>query len=220
MTALELSMSGELPKFGEAVDDREFSIVRKGYDRDEVKAYLKEIEASLRQLEAWAQHTNARLSRAEEKNRAIDDVDQAMLAVFENRGRVLEEARLEAEKIETEANQRARAEAEVIAAQIVDDARADARRISETALAATTSPSAESILAAARAEADRMLQAARAESDRLIDDARAQNARLSSNDVEDASPQIQDRSLGSASIARLIVDMEGDTKASSELSDT
>jgi len=204
-------MTGDAPRIGQTVDEREFTIVRKGYDRGEVKDYLVEIEANLRRFEEWALRTNAKLANAEEKNQAIDDVDRAMLAVFEARDRVLEQARLDAQEIETETAERARAEAEVTAAEIVADAREDARRISETALAATTPPTAESVLVAARTEADRMLHDARAEADRLIDDSRAQSTRLASSDafLEEGISEIPDRSLGSASVSQLIVDIEG-----------
>lgn len=202
-------VTGDVPRIGQTVDEREFTIVRKGYDPGEVKDYLVEIEATLSRFEDWALRTNAKLANAEEKNQAIDDVDRAMVAVFEARDRVLEQARLYAQEIETETAARARAEAEVTATEIVADAREDARRISETALAATTPPTAESVLAAARTEADRLLRAAGAEADRLIDDARAQNDRLSSDDLREDSPEVPDRSLGSASVAQLIGDIEG-----------
>ena len=46
-----------------AVDDREFLVVRKGYDRDQVKAYLGEVEVSFHQL-----------TTEEEVDRATDHV--------------------------------------------------------------------------------------------------------------------------------------------------
>ena len=77
-----------------AVDDREFHVVRKGYDRDEVRAYLGEVEVSFHQLERWAEDAKARLRVAEERDRRLYDVDEAMVAVFAAKDRVLDGGRL------------------------------------------------------------------------------------------------------------------------------
>ena len=96
------------PDLPEALDKREFSVSRKGYDKKEVKTFLAEIEANFRELEKWAEQTKARLAVAEE-NDSKDEVDEAMIAVFDAKDRVLERARLQAEKIEAEARERAAA---------------------------------------------------------------------------------------------------------------
>ena len=94
-----------------ALHEREFSITRRGYDREEVRAYLAEIEVNLCELEAWARRAKARLAIAEEKDDSIDEVDKAMMAVFEAKERVLAKARLQAERIEAAAMKKARADA-------------------------------------------------------------------------------------------------------------
>ncbi len=124
-----------VPRLAKAVDAQEFTVTWKGYDREEVRSYLAEIESELRSFEAWASHMRARLSIAEEKSAAIDDVDRAMVAVFEAKERVLQKARLRAERIEAEARQRARTQAEEEAATVVAEAREEVRRIAARTLA-------------------------------------------------------------------------------------
>jgi len=46
------------------VDDREFAVVPMGYDREQVSAYLGEVEASFRKIERWAEEAKARLKIA------------------------------------------------------------------------------------------------------------------------------------------------------------
>jgi DivIVA domain-containing protein len=205
--AAELAMTGGVRELGRALDDREFSIVRQGYDPDEVKAFLADIEVNLSQLEAWAESANARLEIAEEKSHATADIDEAMVAIFEAKERVLKRAQLEADRIEAEATERARVDAEVVAAGIVAEARDEAQRIAEATLATLAPVTEESILEAARTEADRLIQNARAEADRLIEDARAEAGALLT--YEPTESAVSDRSIGSASVARLLVEMEG-----------
>jgi DivIVA domain-containing protein len=238
--AAELAMTGGVWELGRALDDREFSIVRQGYDPDEVRAFLADIEVSLSQLEAWAESANARLEITEEKSPVTADIDEAMVAIFEAKERVLKRAQLEADRIEAEATERARVDAEVVAAGIVAEARDEAQRMAEAterarvdaevvatgivaeardeaqriaeATLATLAPiTEESILEATRTEADRLIQNARAEADRLVEDARAEaGAPLTSEPTGSSTePAVSDRSIGSASVARLLVEMEG-----------
>ncbi len=166
------------------VDDREFQVVRKGYDRDEVRAYLGEVEVSFHQLERWAEDAKARLRVAEEKGRRHYDVDEAMVAVFAAKERVLERSRLQAERIEAEAREQAGADYEAAAAAIIGEAEEEARRISEAGLATSERVQYES-LGEARAEAERIIEEARTEADRMIKQA---NATVTSS--EDAAADI------------------------------
>ena len=52
------------PELLRAVDDREFAVVPMGYDREQVNAYLGEVEASFRKIERWAEEAKARLEIA------------------------------------------------------------------------------------------------------------------------------------------------------------
>jgi cell division septum initiation protein DivIVA len=157
-----------------ALHKREFLITRKGYDREEVKAYLAEIEASLCELETWARHAQARLAIAEEKSDSIDEVDKAMMAVFEAKERVLAKARLQAERIEALAMKKARTDAGIAGDGIIAEAQEEARRIVEAALATTTPVSQHELLESGRAQADRLVEEAHDEADRLIREARAE----------------------------------------------
>ncbi len=47
------------PELLRAVDDREFAVVPMGYDREQVSAYLGEVEASFRKIERWAKEAKA-----------------------------------------------------------------------------------------------------------------------------------------------------------------
>ncbi len=176
--------SSDLP---EALDKREFSVSRKGYDKKEVKAFLAEIETNFRDLEKWAKQTKTRLAIAEEKD-SKDEVDEAMIAAFDAKERVLERARLQAEKIEADARERAAAiesgasvpadvdeataallaDAERRGAEIIADANRRAAEVTaviagmiEATQATTTPVTEESILETARAEADRLIQEGR-----------------------------------------------------------
>lgn len=117
-----------------AVDDREFAVVRDGYDPEAVKGYLANVDAYVGELESWVQRLNTRLAVAEERLSQQAELDAATVAIFETRERVLEEARVRAERIEAEAAVRAKQSQEEAVARILDEARAQAQRIIETAL--------------------------------------------------------------------------------------
>ena len=104
----------------ESIDTARFSIVRKGYDKREVRDYLQELETAFRDLETWSHQAKVQLAEAEErlstsKADAEDSVDDAMFAVFDAKDRILDKARRRAEQIEAEALE----EAEEIKARAV-----------------------------------------------------------------------------------------------------
>ena len=118
-----------------AVADREFSVVWGGYNREEVKAYLGEVETSLRELRRWVEEAKARLKIAEEKRRHPYDVVEPMLAVFAAKDRVLNRGRHQAERIKAEAREQARVDYEDAAAAIIAEATQEARGIIKDARA-------------------------------------------------------------------------------------
>ena len=118
-----------------AVADREFSVVWGGYNREEVKAYLGEVETSLRELRRWVEEAKARLRIAEEKRRRPYDVVEPMLAVFAAKDRVLDRGRHQAERTKAEAREQARVDYEDAAAAIIAEATQEARGIIEDARA-------------------------------------------------------------------------------------
>ncbi len=156
------------------MNDREFSVVRKGYDTVEVKAYLEELESNFRELERWAEEIRARLAIAEKRSSdAAAEVDEAMIAIFAAKGRVLDRTRLIAGRIKDDAKAQARIDYEAETAAIIADAEEEARHIVEGAAVTSARVQYESVLGEARAEADRMLEEARAEADRVITGAQA-----------------------------------------------
>ncbi|MDJ0954084.1 MAG: DivIVA domain-containing protein [Acidimicrobiia bacterium] len=144
-------MSEERSHFAQRIDERKFSTSRRGYDRREVKDYLEDLEQAFRELEGHARRTAQRVGDLERdltKARATErvSVDNAMMAVFDAKDRILERARRKADEIEEEAH-------------------AEAGRIKAAALTSTGVPAGE--LDAARAQADEIIAAARREADRL-----------------------------------------------------
>jgi cell division septum initiation protein DivIVA len=94
------------------IDEKSFSIVRKGCDPREVKAYLVDLEHAFQDIEGYARRTSQRvveLERALAAARATEkaSLDNAMLAVFDVKDRVLERAERRAREIEDEAGKTA-----------------------------------------------------------------------------------------------------------------
>jgi cell division septum initiation protein DivIVA len=96
----------------EAGEKTEFSIVRKGYEPVEVQEYLSEYDQAFRDLEEYAARLKhdlneaklhiARLEAAEQES-----IDNAMLAVFDAKDRIIEGAMEKARKIEEAARRNA-----------------------------------------------------------------------------------------------------------------
>ena len=150
-------MSEKAPNLPESIDRREFSTSRKGYDKREVKEFLRELESNFRELEHWAQDTKTRLQKAEfeaEKTRSSEgqSVDSAMVAVFDAKDRVLSRARKQAAKIEAEAR---------------DRAAAIEREASRLAEESTVSGDSASVVEEARRQADEIIAAAQREAESI-----------------------------------------------------
>jgi len=173
------------------VDVRVFPVVRKGYDIEQVRAYLSEVEASFREWERWAVEARARFEIAEDKARSPDDVDEAMIAVFAAKVRIVEQGFLRAERIEAEARERARVDYEDAAGAIIREAEDEARRVIEGGLAG------------GRVEYDSLLQEARVEAARIIEEARLEARRL----VEPSQADVTGQDAPSDS---LVIDLRND----------
>jgi DivIVA domain-containing protein len=52
------------PDLPVSIDEREFAISRKGYDKREVRLFLGELETNFRELEEWAHEAKRRLQLA------------------------------------------------------------------------------------------------------------------------------------------------------------
>jgi cell division septum initiation protein DivIVA len=94
------------------IDERSFPIVRKGYDLHEVSRYLEELEHAFQDIEGHVRRTSQRVvelerdlaaARATEKA----SLDNAMLAVFDVKDRMLDRAERRAREIQDEAGKAA-----------------------------------------------------------------------------------------------------------------
>jgi len=165
----------------ESIDKAKFNVVRKGYDKREVRQYLEELETAFRDLEAWSKRAKVQLAEAEQelaksRSEADGSVDNAMFAVFDAKDRILEKARRRAEQIEEEAL----AEAEEI------KARAD--RLSGDG------------------DADDIIAAAREEAQDIIDRARREAQKLGGGDVESLQREMDQKDQQLASMRRKLED--------------
>ena len=87
---------------------QEFSIVRKGYDPVEVEQYLAEYDQAFRDLEEYATRLKHELTEARRKISRLetaeqDSIDNAMLAVFDAKDRIIQGAMEKARLIEEQA---------------------------------------------------------------------------------------------------------------------
>jgi cell division septum initiation protein DivIVA len=91
------------------IDERKFNSVRKGFDPREVKTYLEELEHAFQDMEGHSRRTAQRvvelerdLAAARATERA--SLDNAMLAVFDVKDRMLDRASRRAKEIEDQAD--------------------------------------------------------------------------------------------------------------------
>lgn len=94
------------------IHERKFNSVRKGYDPREVNAYLEELEHAFQDMEGISRRTSQRIvelerdlaaARATEKA----SLDNAMLAVFDVKDRMIDRAARRAKEIEDQADKTA-----------------------------------------------------------------------------------------------------------------
>ena len=81
-------MSEERSQFARRIDEHSFGLSRRGYNKDEVKSYLEDLEQAFRELEGHARRQGQKLAELEHslsKARATEkvSVDNAMMAVFD-----------------------------------------------------------------------------------------------------------------------------------------
>lgn len=94
------------------IDERTFSRVRKGFDPREVKTYLEELEHAFQDIEGHARRTSLKvveLERDLKTARATEraSLDNAMIAVFDVKDRVVDRAERRAKEIQDQAGQEA-----------------------------------------------------------------------------------------------------------------
>ena len=94
------------------IDERTFGVVRKGYDPREVKTYLEELELAFQDLEGHSRRTAQKVVELERDLNASRmtekaSLDNAMLAVFDAKDRMMDRALRRAREIEDEAGKTA-----------------------------------------------------------------------------------------------------------------
>jgi cell division septum initiation protein DivIVA len=94
------------------IDEKSFSVVRKGFDPREVTAYLEDLEHAFQDIEGHARRTSQRvieLERDLNAARATEkaSLDNAMMAVFDVKDRLLDRAERRAQEITDEAGKTA-----------------------------------------------------------------------------------------------------------------
>ncbi|HET8617966.1 MAG TPA: DivIVA domain-containing protein [Acidimicrobiales bacterium] len=158
-------MSPEPPLDATGIARRHFSTVRKGFDPDEVRAFLHELTDLIGRMQRAEAHERERAERAEARAALAEKLDQHRLVELlgEETARVLEAAR--------EAGGDIRTKAEEAAARMVREAQSEARAIVESADRDATARRLE-ILAEAddlRREAETEVELRRSEGRDVVD---------------------------------------------------
>lgn len=94
------------------IDEKTFSLVRKGFDPREVSSYLEDLEHAFQDIEGHARRTSQKvleLERDLNAARATEkaSLDNAMMAVFDVKDRLLDRAQRRAREIQDEAGKTA-----------------------------------------------------------------------------------------------------------------
>lgn len=94
------------------IDEKAFSIVRKGFDPREVKTYLEDLEHAFQDIEGHSRRTSQKVVELERdlaSARATEkaSLDNAMMAVFDVKDRLLDRAERRAREIQDEAGKTA-----------------------------------------------------------------------------------------------------------------
>lgn len=154
---------------------KSFEVGRKGYEQQEVRAFLHEVSSLVERMQREGAELRERAERAESRLELADKPDEAMLieVLGEETTRVLTSAREAAGEI--------KAKAEAAAERIVSEA---------TAEAAETRSSAQR-------DADRRLAEATADSEALLAQARSELERRSA-EAEEAAARIRDEATAQA----------------------
>ena len=94
------------------IDEKTFSVVRKGFDPREVKTYLEDLEHAFQDIEGHSRRTSQKVVELERdlaSARATEkaSLDNAMMAVFDVKDRLLDRAERRAREIQDEAGKTA-----------------------------------------------------------------------------------------------------------------
>ncbi len=153
-----------------------FGVGRRGYEQQEVRAFLHEVSALVERLQREGNELRQRAERAEARLGVSTDTDDAMLLEIlgEETNRVLTSAREAAAEI--------RAKADAAAEQVIGDAASESAEVKAEAIQEADRRRAEAV-----AESDALLSSARAELERRTAEAEEAAARIR----EEAADQAQ-----------------------------
>ncbi len=168
------------------VEDKRFSVSRRGFDKDEVVAYLGQVGKQMSLTEQQLAITEAKAARTQQELDRLNDVLETRIAEAQQaRDAILEEARREAAQMRE-------AGGDAAAARTAGAIVAEAETKAELRLAEV-----DTILESARADADRMRKDAEydaglkvAEAERIVDVARRE-ARKMHQDTEKERTDIE-----------------------------
>lgn len=183
----------------QAIARRTFDVARRGYEQQDVRAFLHEVSSLVDRLQREAQELRERADRAEARLGLSDAPDEAMLmeVLGEETTRVLTSARDAAAEI--------RAKADAAAERIVADATSQAAEVRSEAL-----HDADRRLAEARAESDALIEKARTELDRRSAEADEAAARIRADVAAEAQER---RDEGQRELERVRAEAEAELEA-------
>jgi DivIVA domain-containing protein len=190
-------MSPEPPLDATGIARRHFSTARRGYDPDEVRAFLHDLADMVGRLQRAEAHERERAERAENRAELAEQLDQHRLVELlgEETARVLDAARQAGGDIRTKAEESASRmvrEAQVESRAVIDQAESDAatRREGILAEADELRREAETEVELRRAEGRKLVDAMRREAERERDVMLAEGERARS-EAEAAGEQIR-----------------------------
>ncbi|HKE74608.1 MAG TPA: DivIVA domain-containing protein [Acidimicrobiales bacterium] len=200
-------MSPEPPLDATGIARRHFSTARRGYDPDEVRAFLHDLADMVGRLQRAEAHERERAERAENRAELAEQLDQHRLVELlgEETARVLDAARQAGGDIRTKAEESASRmvrEAQVESRAVIDQAEADAatRRQGILAEADELRREAETEVELRRTEGRKLVDAMRREAERerdlmLAEGERARSEAEAAGELIRASARDQGRRL-------------------------
>lgn len=184
-------MSPDLDPDVTSIARRQFSMTRKGFDPDEVRAYLRELADVVDGLRRSGAELRARAQAAETRAAKIEDLDEHRLVELlgEETARILDAGRVASNDI--------RRKAEEAAERLISDANEEAHRIQAQARSERAAKHAEMLaeVESLRGEAAAELDKRRAEGAELMEEMR-QEARAEADELVDEAQVVRERILG------------------------
>lgn len=184
-------MSPDLDPDVTSIARRQFSMTRKGFDPDEVRAYLRELADVVDGLRRTVADLRARAQAAETRAAKIEDLDEHRLVELlgEETARILDAGRVASNDI--------RRKAEEAAERLISEANEEAHRVQAQARGERAAQRAEMLaeVESLRGEAAAELDKRRAEGAELMEEMRLE-ARAEADEMLDEAQVVRERILG------------------------